>query len=413
MCCFHESGFPVPDQCFCQASWAPSIQPLTPYAAVPPSLPVPPARPSRFCSPSFSRGPSRRPSASPARHRRRSRSPAQSSPAQVPDQSLGPGSSRLFCPVAACPDHAPPSHGWASFHSIRPHIEAHMAGQLLGEVPPDWLRSQGFGTCEVCQRILSLRYNGRCPSCFHVLAPSHDHPTDSRPLAEGAPTIWDVFTSGPRVRSSVPAGARDAWSRCLVIALSDIVAHRDARSWTDLLTLPALVLAAPSRGGRRHTVRADADTRRRCLDWINGVRGDLWSPERGRRGRPRPGPDADMAGDALPESVVSRVSTLIQEGALRRACAALLQDPPVSPSGDVVSSLRALHPSPRADERANLGLLRRVSPCAAPVADIDQVRKAVHSFPSTSGAGRSGLRPSHFRDALRPASSDLLLRLHH
>ena len=93
----------------------------------------------------------------------------------------GPGSSRLFCPVAACPDHAPPSHGWASFHSIQPHIEAHMAGQLLGEVPPGWLRSQGCGTCEVCQRG-----------------------TDSRPLAERAPTIWDVFTGGPRVRSSVP-----------------------------------------------------------------------------------------------------------------------------------------------------------------------------------------------------------------
>ena len=128
------------------------------------------------------------------------------------------------------------------------------------------------------------------------------------------------------------------------------------------------------------------------------------------RGKPRWGPDADMAVDALPDSVVSRVSTLIQEGALRRACAALLQDPPVSPSGEVVSSLRALHPSPPADERVNLGRLRRVSPSAAPVADVDQVRKAVHSIPSTSGAGRSGLRPSHLRDAMR-ASSDLILRL--
>ena len=42
---------------------------------------------------------------------------------------------------------------------------------------------------------------------------------------------------------------------------------------------------------------------------------------------------------------------------------------------------------------------------------LDHVRKAVHSFPSTSGAGRSGLRPSHIRDATRPASSDLLFRL--
>ena len=35
----------------------------------------------------------------------------------------------------------------------------------------------------------------------------------------------------------------------------------------------------------------------------------------------------------------------------------------------------------------------------------------MHSFPSTSGAGKSGLRPSHIREASRPASSDLLFRL--
>ena len=281
-----------------------------------------------------------------------------------------------------------------------------MAGQLLGEVPPDWLQSQGFGTCEVCQRILSLRYNGLCPSCFHALAPSHDRPgTDSRPSAEGAPTIWDVFTGGPRVRSSVPAGARDAWSRCLVIALSDIVAHRDTRFWTDLwfsLLPPGAVAVTPSGlttiqgvGAWIGSTASGATCGRQSAASV----ASLVRPRRGHGGRcpPRirrlPGCHPDPG------------------RRLRRACAALLQDPPVSASGEVVYSLRALHPSPRADERVNLGLTRRVSPRAAPIADIDQVRKAVHSFPSTSGAGRSGLRPSHLRDAMRPASSDLLLRL--
>ena len=154
---------------------------------------------------------------------------------------------------------------------MRPHIEAHLSGQLMGDNPSGWLRSQGFGTCEVCQSILSLRFNCRCPSCFHVVASSHSSPSgDSRPLAEGAPSIWDVFTHGPRVRSSVPLGARDAWSRCLIVALADVIAHRDLRSWTDLLTLPSLVLAAPSRGGRRHALRLDNDTRRRCLLLTSG-----------------------------------------------------------------------------------------------------------------------------------------------
>ena len=155
----------------------------------------------------------------------------------------------FFCPVTSCPDHAHSSHGWLSFQSMRPHIEAHLSGQLLGDISTEWLRGQGFGTCEVCHRILSLRYNGRCSSCFHTLVSVRDRTSSvSRPLAEGAPSIWDVFVSGTRVRSSVPDSARDAWSRCFIIALADVVAHRDIRAWTDLLTLPALVLVAPSRG---------------------------------------------------------------------------------------------------------------------------------------------------------------------
>ena len=55
--------------------------------------------------------------------------------------------------------------------------------------------------------------------------------------------------------------------------------------------------------------------------------------------------------------------------------------------------------------------LRRVAARAAPTVEVDQVRKALHSFPSTSGAGRSGLRPSHIRGAMRLASADLLLSL--
>ena len=311
-----------------------------------------------------------------------------------------PGPSRLFCPVASCPDHAPPSHGWLSFQTMRPHVEAHLSGQLVGDISSDWLRSHGFGTCEVCRRILSLRFNGRCPSCFHSLTASRCRPSSAfRPFVEGASSIWDVFTSGTRVRSSVPAAARDAWSRCLIVALADVVAHRDARSWTDLLTLPALVLTAPSRGGRRHTLRLDHDKWRRCLDWVNGIRAELWTPHHGKRGKDFNTVDD---ADALPDAVVSRVATLLQEGALRRACAA---------SDDVVAALRDFHPAPEASDRAGMQPLRRVSPRAAPVADVERVRKAVHSFPSTSGAGRSGLRPSHIRDATRPASSDLLFRL--
>ena len=135
-------------------------------------------------------------------------------------------------------------------------------------------------------------------------------------------------------RPSVQTWERDAWSRCLIMALAGVVAHKDVRSWTDLLTLLALVLAAPSRSGRPHALRIENETRRRCMDWISG------HPCLGSLATSANNPIADT----LPDSVVSRVATFFQEGALRRACAALLQDSPVSPTDDVMSAPHLLHP---------------------------------------------------------------------
>ena len=92
---------------------------------------------------------------------------------------------------------------------------------------------------------------------------------------------------------------------------------------------------------------------------------------------------------------------------VRRFC----KTPRSRPTDDVVASLCLLHPGSSVEDRLEMGSLREVASGAAPSVDVDQVRKALLSFPSTSGAGRSRLRPSHVRDALRPASSDLLLRL--
>ena len=97
-------------------------------------LPVSPSRPTRFCTPPLPRDSSRHLLGSPAPRRRRSRSPVRPSSAHPQDQPVGPSQSRVFCPVASCPDHARPSHGWLSFQSMRPHIEAHLSSQLLGDI---------------------------------------------------------------------------------------------------------------------------------------------------------------------------------------------------------------------------------------------------------------------------------------
>ena len=52
-----------------------------------------------------------------------------------------------------------------------------------------------------------------------------------------------------------------------------------------------------------------------------------------------------------------------------------------------------------------------VSSGAVPATDPELVRKALTSFASTSGAGPSGLRPSHLQEALRCSSGDQTLSL--
>ena len=114
------------------------------------------------------------------------------------------------------------SRGWSSFIAMKGHCDRHLGGYLDGELPLEWLQSVGYGICEVCNRILSSRYRGRCPSCWPAFVESQPRPVSGRPL-------------------TVLLGARDLWSTRLNAALAGIIAHRDTRAWIDFLILPSLV----------------------------------------------------------------------------------------------------------------------------------------------------------------------------
>ena len=49
-------------------------------------------------------------------------------------------------------------------------------------------------------------------------------------------------------------------------------------AWIDFLILPSLVIPSPTRGGTSRTRHSTNETRRRCQDWLNGVRLELWDP---------------------------------------------------------------------------------------------------------------------------------------
>ena len=115
----------------------------------------------------------------------------------------------------------------------------------------------------VCQRVLSLRYNGRCPFVFFLhsltLLPNARWPA----ARSQCPSVCDLSKAGVRLKTSVPQVSRDIWSWCHITAMASVVAHRAVRAWTDLLCLPTLVVLAPSRGGFLPIFGTIATTRRR------------------------------------------------------------------------------------------------------------------------------------------------------
>ena len=186
-----------------------------------------------------------------------------------------PSSGRWYCQVQSCPDHCPlTSRGWSSFVAMKGHCDRHLGGYLGGDLPLEWLQSVGHGVCEVCNRILSSRSRGRCPSCWLAYVASLPRPVTGRPLSEDMLPLDQVLTARIRLRPSVTRGARGLWGTCLNTAVAGIHSYRsyrDSRAWIDFLLLPSLVLPSPARGGSSRTRRSTNETRRRCQDWLTAL----------------------------------------------------------------------------------------------------------------------------------------------
>ena len=157
-----------------------------------------------------------------------------------------------------------------------------------------------------------------------------------------------------RLRTSIPAGARDLWSKCLIHARASVVAHRDERSWVDLLTMPVLTLGGPSRGGRP---RQAITVSRRCQD-SSGSR--LANP-------PLIANRIRGSDFRLPSHVPNREASLIHDGALRRACTALTQEPPVQPTPSVIDELRGSPPALPPSRLCSPLMSQSHRPCCCPL----------------------------------------------
>ena len=105
--------------------------------------------------------------------------------------------------------------------------------------------------------------------------------------------------------------------------------------------------------------------------------------------RKKPKPSSCCVSDDLQEATRRAVLCAVHEGALSKAAHLLLH--PGRALGEVLPALRALHPTAPPPLRA-VGVL---TDWEAEEFKVDEIEKALNSFPPGSSAGLSGLVPAH------------------
>ena len=100
--------------------------------------------------------------------------------------------------------------------------------------------------------------------------------------------------------------------------------------------LPKAVLKSSSRGGTKSggKQKGDRETQERARRWLGGQREELWEP-----GKTRERQGAAEESRDHPEERRARALELAAEGLLSKACTALLAEPPVEVTKEVISEM--------------------------------------------------------------------------
>ena len=331
-------------------------------------------------------------------------------------------SSRIFCPVAGCPEASTSSHRrFRDFASIRNHLDKHCTGQLAGAVPINFLRQYKFSQCSECDKILSIRFKGTCPKCkprarsreqinimrTRTRAPDNNPSTSQQQPnnqeQRAPPSLSEIQKQFVPTIKNIPRVLRRLWAQCLAKALAQTVWSNNEASWTELLMLAKCTLCRPTRGGKSHLSQRLAWTRERLQRWLAGERAELWHdlPQY------KPPHAKTLSVKAALKLRQDRCVNLTGEGGFSNACNALVSQPPLDQTAEVTANLLEKHPP--AASPIDLSAFSNASSALVPITDVDTVEKCIQSFHRLSGGGPTGLRPIHLKNCLSTEYRDELL----
>jgi hypothetical protein len=203
-----------------------------------------------------------------------------------------------------------------------------------------------------------------------------------------APKFAHPCLNGPAIKW-IPRAARQ---KCAILLSSLIKAvlqnPQDADVWLKLLQFAPVILSKPARGGQKNLTNVIT---RRIANFPSTEGGTAKRGGTAAKVRERRNEGADSR---LARSVSSKLEEGNFKGAVRLICS---EDSQAVVTDETVAALRLKHPSAPTDRRSVASLSTgttsgQFSTC------VDDVRKAIFSFPAGSSGGPDGLTPQHLRD---------------
>ena len=171
---------------------------------------------------------------------------SQADPGGVPNVGLGMAGlnldDRVYCPVDRCRAGDRVLHpGWQTMAGLRPHVDAHLLGQLPGRPSQEWMRSINSTACGECGKLVSLRCaNGMHRKCFAqrlntqppaVVLGTAQPGTLAPPIDGQLPTLDDISSNPCATRDFVGQGLLPQAEREFLLCVANAVHCNRPDAW--------------------------------------------------------------------------------------------------------------------------------------------------------------------------------------
>ena len=284
----------------------------------------------------------------------------------------------LSCPVHSCTE-------VIANTMVIQHLERHVQGIFLGEVPSIWLRDNGKYVY-ACGKLLAersrLSHQNRC-SDFSMAS--------AQVGTLELPSMQEVFSLNRPTLKHVPAIARQIWSRVLQEAISQATRHPTVENYIYLALLPKCVLPSAKRAGN-HNQRVDIT--KLCNRWTAGNRLELWHEAcqaASSRVRPRTSTKTSLAEQA--KKARQAAIAFAEDGLYGKASRVLCSKGLAPNTEETKRLLTEKHPAQEPPV-----VPHSTSPALQLPSDF-KLLDTLRSFPKGTACGPSGLRVEHLLEA--------------